>query len=85
VVYFEEQGIPTANVTTTEFINAARAQCTALGMPQYEPILVTHPIQPKTKDEVRALADEVLGLIVGKLLNGKAQQKTAAAQQKTAA
>ena len=47
-------------------------------MPQYEPILVTHPIQPKTKDEVRALADEVIDRIVGKLLNGEARQKTAA-------
>ncbi|MBI3302060.1 MAG: hypothetical protein HYZ72_08300, partial [Deltaproteobacteria bacterium] len=53
MVYFEEQGIPTANVTTTEFIGAAHAQCAALGMAQYEPILVQHPIQPKTQDEVR--------------------------------
>lgn len=78
MVYFEEQGIPTANVTTTEFINAAKAQCTALGMPQYEPILVAHPIQPKTKDEVRVLADEVIDLIVGRLLNGEVRQRDAA-------
>jgi hypothetical protein len=65
-------------VTTIEFINAAKAQCTALGMPQYEPILVAHPIQPKTKDEVRVLADEVIGLIVGRLLNGEVRQRDAA-------
>jgi alkanesulfonate monooxygenase SsuD/methylene tetrahydromethanopterin reductase-like flavin-dependent oxidoreductase (luciferase family) len=70
----EEQGIPTVNVTTTEFIKAAQAQCAALGMPQYEPILVTHPIQPKTEEEVRALADQVVDQIVTKLLRHKAQQ-----------
>ena len=74
MVYFEEQGIPTANVTTTEFIGAAHAQCTALGMPDYEPILVQHPIQPKTQDEVRSLADQVIDQIIAKLLRDKIQQ-----------
>jgi hypothetical protein len=43
-------------------------------MPQYEPILVQHPIQPKTPDEVRALADQVIGQIVAKLMKQKVQQ-----------
>ncbi len=78
MVYFEEEGIPTANVTTTEFIGAAKAQCSALGMPQYEPVLVPHPIQPKTRDEVRTLADGAIDLIVSRLLGGEARQRTAA-------
>jgi hypothetical protein len=61
-------------VTTTEFIGAAHAQCLALGMAQYEPILVQHPIQPKTQDEVRALADQVIDQIIAKLLKQKVQQ-----------
>jgi hypothetical protein len=61
-------------VTTTEFIGAAHAQCSALGMPQYEPILVQHPIQPKTQDEVRALADQVITQIIAQLLKQKVQQ-----------
>ncbi len=61
-------------MTTTEFIGAAHAQCTALGMPDYEPILVEHPIQPKTQDEVRALADHVIDEIITKLLKDKQQQ-----------
>ena len=61
-------------MTTTEFIGAAHAQCTALGMPQYEPILVPHPIQPKTQDEVRTLADQVIDQIITKLLKQKVQQ-----------
>lgn len=61
-------------MTTTEFIAAAHAQCAALGMPQYEPILVAHPIQPKTPEEVRALADQVIDQIVAKLVRQKVQQ-----------
>ena len=61
-------------MTTTEFIGAAHAQCTALGMPEYEPILVEHPIQPKTKDEVRALADQVIDQVIARLLRHKEQQ-----------
>jgi hypothetical protein len=61
-------------VTTTEFIGAAHAQCSALGMAQYEPILVQHPIQPKTQEEVRVLADQVIDQIISKLLKQKAQQ-----------
>ena len=43
-------------------------------MPQYEPILVPHPIQPKLEDEVRVLADQVIGQIAGKLLKQKEQK-----------
>ncbi len=74
MVAFEEQGVPTANVATTEFLDAAHAQCAALGMPQYEPVLVPHPIQPKTQEEVRALADQVIDQIVAKLLKQRVQQ-----------
>jgi hypothetical protein len=43
-------------------------------MPQYEPVLVPHPIQPKLADEVRALADQVIDQIITKLLKQKVQQ-----------
>jgi hypothetical protein len=43
-------------------------------MGQYEPILVQHPIQPKTQDEVRVLADQVIDQIIAKLLKQRDQQ-----------
>lgn len=55
-------------------MTAAHAQCTALGMPQYEPVFVPHPIQPKLPEEVRALVDQVIDQIVAKLLRQKQQQ-----------
>lgn len=43
-------------------------------MPQYEPILVPHPIQPKTEPEVRALADQVIDQVIARLLVQQGQQ-----------
>jgi hypothetical protein len=67
VAFFEEQGIPTANIATTEFVAAARIQCKNLGIPSYEVVTVSHPIVPLTKEEVWSRADAVIDLIASKL------------------
>jgi len=67
-VYFEDQGLPTATVISTEFARAARAQAGALGADTYKTIMVQHPIQPLTRDEVRALADKAFDEIVARLV-----------------
>ena len=68
-VFFEDQGIPTATIISTEFARAAKAQAEALGATGYRTVVVQHPIQPLTRDEVRALADkafdEVLARVTG--------------------
>lgn len=66
-VWFEDQGLPTATVISTEFAKAARAQASALGADSYKTIMVPHPIQPLTRDEVRALADKAYDEIVARL------------------
>jgi len=66
-VFFEDNGMPTATVISTEFAKAARAQAGALGADTYKTIMVQHPIQPLTRDEVRALADKVFDEIVSRL------------------
>ncbi|MBV9861828.1 MAG: hypothetical protein JO267_06745 [Alphaproteobacteria bacterium] len=52
----EARGIPTVGVATTEFISGAEAQAKALGT---DPALVfiPHPVQDRTDEELRALAD----------------------------
>jgi hypothetical protein len=55
-------------VSTTEFVEAARLQCTNLGIPSYEVITVPHPIVPLPKEEIRARADAVIGAIVNHLV-----------------
>ena len=69
-VYFEDQGLPTATVISTEFAKAARAQAGALGADSYKTIMVEHPIQPLTRDEVRALAEKAYDEIIARLTRG---------------
>jgi hypothetical protein len=68
-VFFEDHGVPTATIISTEFARAASAQAEALGATGYRTVMVPHPIQPLTRDEVRALADkafdEVLARVTG--------------------
>jgi hypothetical protein len=68
-VFFEDHGIPTATIISTEFARAASAQAEALGATGYRTVMVPHPIQPLTREEVRALADkafdEVLARVTG--------------------
>ena len=66
-VFFEDHGIPTATVISSEFVGAARAQAAALGATDYRTVVVSHPIQPLTRDEVRALADKAFDEILGRI------------------
>jgi hypothetical protein len=55
-VNLEALGVPTVFVASTEFVDAAEAQARALGADPAR-VFVPHPIQDRTDDEVRALAD----------------------------
>jgi alkanesulfonate monooxygenase SsuD/methylene tetrahydromethanopterin reductase-like flavin-dependent oxidoreductase (luciferase family) len=66
-VFFEDHGIPTATVISSEFVRAAAAQAQALGSTEYRTVVVAHPIQPLTRDEVRALADKAFDEILARL------------------
>ena len=66
----EARGVPTVGVATTEFIDGAAAQAKALGS---DPALVfiPHPVQDRTDDELRQLADEHFEAIVKLLVEPK--------------
>jgi hypothetical protein len=55
----EGQGVPAVFVASTEFVEAAGAQARALG---FDPasVYVAHPIQDRTDEEMRALADAAI-------------------------
>jgi hypothetical protein len=59
-VYFETQGIPAVFVMTSEFTGAAQTQSDALGMPDVRRVVVPHPIQDRTDDEIHARAEAVV-------------------------
>jgi len=69
-VFFEDQGVPTATVISREFMRAAQAQAEALGAVDYRTVVVSHPIQTLTREEVRALADTAFDAIVARLIHG---------------
>jgi uncharacterized protein (DUF362 family) len=62
----EAAGLPGVFVASSEFIAAAAAQARALG---FDParVFVPHPIQDRTDDELRALAEAALAELVGRL------------------
>ena len=66
-VFFEDNGIPVATVISAEFVRAARAQADALGAVDYRTVVVAHPIQPLTREEVRTLADRAFDEIVRRI------------------
>ncbi len=68
MVDLETRGVPGVVVASSEFIEAAEAQARALGVDAAR-VFVPHPIQDRTDDEMRALADAALDEIVEALQN----------------
>jgi len=66
IMDFEARGIPGVGVASTEFVQAAAMQSKALG---FDPamVFVAHPIQDRSDDELRALADVALPEILRRL------------------
>ncbi|MQA12730.1 MAG: hypothetical protein GEV09_00760 [Pseudonocardiaceae bacterium] len=62
IASLEGQGVVGAFVASTEFVEGARAQSQALGYGDggVPAVFVAHPIQDRTDDEMRALADAAL-------------------------
>ena len=58
--------MPGVFVASSEFVDAAAAQAKALGFDAAR-VFVAHPIQDRTDDEMRALADAALDEIVAAL------------------
>ena len=63
----ENRGIPGVFVASTEFVTAAASQSAALGF-SAAAVFVAHPIQDRSDDEMRGLADaaceEILAALV---------------------
>ena len=57
------RGVPGVVVASSEFIEAAESQASALGVAAQR-VFVPHPIQDRTDDEMRALADDAFDQIL---------------------
>jgi len=69
IAALEERGIPAVFVASTEFVEAAAAQARALGLDPAG-VFVPHPIQDRTDDELRALADAAVDAVVAAVSGG---------------
>ena len=63
---FERRGIPGVFVASEVFLDAAASQSKALGFDAAS-VFVQHPIQDRTDDEMRAIADGVVDELVTRL------------------
>jgi alkanesulfonate monooxygenase SsuD/methylene tetrahydromethanopterin reductase-like flavin-dependent oxidoreductase (luciferase family) len=67
IVNLESGGVPGVMVASSEFVDAAASQAGALGASPAR-VFVAHPIQDRTDDEMRALADGAFDEILRRLL-----------------
>lgn len=64
----ELRGVPGVFVASDEFVSAADAQSLALGFPTLKRVFTSHPIQDRTDEEMRALADAVFEQILAAII-----------------
>ena len=60
----ETRGVPAMFIASDVFVQAAESQASALGFSSVQRAFVPHPIQDRTDDEMRALADSAYDSIV---------------------
>jgi hypothetical protein len=65
----DQRGIPGVMVATEHFKDAAKAQSSSIG---FEPAIVwvPHPIQNRSADELKAIAEQALAPILATLTKG---------------
>jgi hypothetical protein len=63
VIDLEGRGVPAVFVASSEFVDAAAVQARALGADPAR-VFVPHPVQDRTDDEMRALADGVVAAVM---------------------
>ncbi len=65
----ESRGLPSVGVATTEFVDAADVQARAIGFDAAY-VFIPHPVQDRTDEELRMLADAHFEAIVAMLMKG---------------
>jgi len=65
----ERRGVPGVFVASVEFDLAAKVQSSALGFAAPY-VLVDHPIQDRTDDEMRIIAEKAVAELLEKLTSG---------------
>lgn len=67
IVALEGSGIASVMVASAEFVDAAATQAASLGADPKR-VFVPHPIQDRTDEELRRIADDVVEELLGSLV-----------------
>ena len=67
----ERAGVPAVSICTDAFAAPARAMADMYGLPDFEPVMIPHPIASLTKAEIEANVSEVIADVV-RILMGTA-------------
>jgi hypothetical protein len=57
-IRLEEAGVPSAVIVTTEFVNEAKLQRSALGLESIRPVVIDHPLSTLSDAQIRARAEQ---------------------------
>lgn len=66
IVDLESRGVPGVVVASDQFVGAAESQARALGLDAAR-VFVSHPIQDRTDEEMRALAEGAVDAVLAAL------------------
>jgi hypothetical protein len=66
IAELECRGLPGVFVASSTFVEAAAAQSLSLGITP-ESVFVAHPIQDRSDDEMRQLADDAIDALITRL------------------
>ncbi|HEX3342015.1 MAG TPA: UGSC family (seleno)protein [Pseudolabrys sp.] len=55
----EKLGVPVAAIITAEFVRETELTRRALGMPDFEPVVIDHPVSSITQDEIDARVRQI--------------------------
>ena len=66
IAELERRGLPGVFVASSTFVEAAAAQSVSLGITP-ESVFVAHPIQDRSDDEMRQLADDAIDALIARL------------------
>jgi hypothetical protein len=69
ITALEGVGLPGVMIASAEFVEAADAQAAALGSDPKR-VFVPHPIQDRTDDEMRRMADDAIDAVLAAIVGG---------------
>ena len=70
-IVMEKLGVPTVVVATEPFISSGQAMAVSHGIPDYQFVVMPHPIAATEKEKLHSWADQIVDQVVSIWLKGK--------------